>query len=89
MLLRRWITVVQGFLYLKNKFPTISEDKIKEGIFVIPQIWDRRKDHGFEEGFNEVEKGIRKSFKKVVIEYVGNRNAENYGELVSGTPSKL
>jgi hypothetical protein len=27
-----------GFLYLKEKFPKISDAKIKEGIFVGPQI---------------------------------------------------
>jgi hypothetical protein len=27
-----------GFMYLKNKFPGISDAKIKEGIFVGPQI---------------------------------------------------
>jgi len=27
-----------GFIYLKNKLPMISDAKIKEGIFVGPQI---------------------------------------------------
>jgi ABC-type long-subunit fatty acid transport system fused permease/ATPase subunit len=27
-----------GFMYLKNKFPTISDAKIKEGVFVGPQV---------------------------------------------------
>jgi hypothetical protein len=27
-----------GFMYLKNKFPRIKNDKIKEGEFVGPQI---------------------------------------------------
>jgi hypothetical protein len=26
-----------GFTYLKKKFPTISDAKIKEGVFVVPQ----------------------------------------------------
>jgi len=26
------------FMYLKNKFPELSDDKIKEGVFVGPQI---------------------------------------------------
>jgi hypothetical protein len=26
-----------GYMYLKNKFPRISDAKIKEGIFVSPQ----------------------------------------------------
>jgi hypothetical protein len=27
-----------GFMYLKNKFPRTSDAKIKEGVFVGPQI---------------------------------------------------
>jgi len=27
-----------GFMYLKNKFPELSDDKIKEGVFVGPQV---------------------------------------------------
>jgi len=27
-----------GFMYLKNKFPRIGDAKIKDGIFVGPQI---------------------------------------------------
>jgi hypothetical protein len=26
-----------GFMYLKNKFPRLSDGKIKEGVFVGPQ----------------------------------------------------
>jgi len=29
-----------GFMYLKNKFPRISDAKIKEGVFGGPQIRD-------------------------------------------------
>lgn len=72
-----------GFLYLKSKFPRISEAKIKEGIFVGPQIRELMKDHDFEESLNGVEEAAWKSFKKVATEFLGNRKAENYGELVS------
>jgi hypothetical protein len=38
----------QGFLYLQRKFPRISNAKIKEGIFVGPQIRELMKDQDFE-----------------------------------------
>jgi hypothetical protein len=27
-----------GFVYFKNKFPAISDEKIKEGVFLRPNI---------------------------------------------------
>jgi hypothetical protein len=30
----------EGFQYLQQKFPLISNEKIKEGFFVTPQIKD-------------------------------------------------
>jgi hypothetical protein len=37
-----------GFMYLKHKFPRLSDAKIKEGIFVGPQIRELIKDEQFE-----------------------------------------
>jgi hypothetical protein len=34
----------QGFLYLQRKFPRNSDAKIKEGIFIGPQIRELMKD---------------------------------------------
>ena len=35
----------EGFAYLKNKFPRVSDAKIKEGIFVGPQIRELMREH--------------------------------------------
>jgi hypothetical protein len=43
------------FLYLQQKFPRLSEAKIKEGIFVGPQIRELAKDKTFDSVLNEVE----------------------------------
>jgi hypothetical protein len=43
------------FLYLQQKFPRLSEAKIKEGIFVGPQIREPTKDKTFDSVLNEVE----------------------------------
>jgi hypothetical protein len=36
------------FLYLQQKFPRLGEAKIKEGIFVVPQIRELTKDKTFD-----------------------------------------
>jgi hypothetical protein len=43
-----------GFLYLKEKFPKIRDAKIKEGIFVGPQIRQKMKDNSFEQKLNDI-----------------------------------
>jgi hypothetical protein len=45
-----------GIIYLKHKFPRLSDAKIKEKIFVSPQIRELTKDEQFEEQLNEVGK---------------------------------
>ncbi|UYV80797.1 hypothetical protein LAZ67_19001756 [Cordylochernes scorpioides] len=42
-----------GFAYLKQKFSSISEAKIKEGIFVGPQIRELQQDGNFQNSLNE------------------------------------
>ena len=45
-----------GFKYLKSKFPRLSDAKIKEGVFVGPQIRDLLKDENFERTLKKNEK---------------------------------
>jgi len=51
-----------GFMYLKNKFIRISDAKIKEGVFVGPQIWELMQEGKFEDQLREVGKAAWKSF---------------------------
>jgi len=37
--------------YLREKFPRLSEAKVKEGIFIGPLIWDLIKDEYFDKLF--------------------------------------
>ena len=37
-----------AFTYLWAKFPRLSEAKLKEGVFIGPQIWDLIKDEYFD-----------------------------------------
>ena len=67
-----------AFNYLWEKFPRLSEAKLKEGIFTGPQIGDIIKDEYFDKFLQGDEKAAWDSFK-----FWGNRRAENYEELVT------
>ena len=73
----------QGFLYLQGKFPRISDAKMKDGIFIGPQIRELMKDQDFERRLNESEKAAWRSFHKVVKNFLGNKKAENYEDTIS------
>ena len=56
---------------------------MKEGIFVGPQIRDIIKDEYFDKLLQGDEKAAWDSFKFVVKVFLGNRRAQNCGELVN------
>jgi len=70
-----------AFIYLREKFPTLSETKWKEGIFIGPQKRDIISDEYFEKLLEGDEKAAWDSFKFVVKGFLGNRRAQNYEEL--------
>jgi hypothetical protein len=53
-------------MYVKHKFLRLSDPKIKEGIFVGPQIRELIKDEQFEELLNEVGKAVWQAFKNML-----------------------
>mgnify|MGYP003465453868 FL=1 len=65
-------TESEGFQYLVEKFPKISAAKLKEGVFVGPQIREVLKDHGFEESLTSDEKEAWKAFVWVCKNFLGN-----------------
>jgi len=72
----------RGFEYLRIKFPNVSDAKIKEGIFIEPQIRELTRDKQFNEGLNETERNARLSFKRIYKDFLGNYKAANYQEVV-------
>ena len=46
----------RGFEYVRNNFPNVSDAKIKEGIFIGPQVGELMQDKQFDEDLNETEK---------------------------------
>jgi len=68
---------------LREKFPRLSEAKLKEGIFIGPQIRDLIKDEYFDKLLQGDEKAAWNSFKFVVKGFLGNKRAQKYEELVN------
>ncbi|UYV81282.1 hypothetical protein LAZ67_20000646 [Cordylochernes scorpioides] len=72
-----------GFAYLKQKFSSISEAKIKEGIFVGPQTRELQQDGNFQNSLNEVEAAAWNSFRNVCKNFLGSVKVENYRDIVN------
>jgi hypothetical protein len=70
------------FNYLRNKFPALSQAKVKEGIFVGPQIRALTKDKMFEESMTAAEREAWTSFKEVIDKLLGNNKGTNYEQVV-------
>ena len=70
------------FRYLCSKFPHVSDAKLKEGIFVGPDIRKLMADADFEIQMTQVEKEAWLSFKAVIEGFLGNNKSPNYESLV-------
>jgi hypothetical protein len=70
------------FPYLRHKFPKISEANIKKGIVIDPQIPQLCKDEDFSTTSNSTERKAWKVYENVCRNFLGNKKAENYSEIV-------
>ena len=70
-----------AFKYLSEKFNYISDAKLKEGIFVGPEIRKLMSDAHFDSVLQDTERDAWVSFKTLCHEFLGNTKAANYGEL--------
>ena len=71
-----------GFKYLQKKFPNVSEAKLREGIFVGPQIRELLGDLGFEQALTPLELNAWLAFKWLSANILGNNKAPQYKEGV-------
>ena len=67
-----------AFQHLSTVFPGLSAAKLKEGIFVGPQIWEVLKDTDFEELLNLKELRAWEAFKSVCNGFLGNTRVPGY-----------
>ena len=72
----------RAFQYVRNEFPNVSDAKIKEGIFIGPQIMEMMQDKQFDEDLNEIERNAWLSFKRICKDFLGNHKAANYQDVV-------
>lgn len=72
-----------AFTYLKAIFPALSEAKLKEGIFIGPQIRKLLKDDTFSSHLTQIENAAWISFKTVVQKFLGNKKSVNYESIVA------
>ena len=73
----------QAFKYLRDKFPRLSDAKVKEGIFVGPQIRQLVKDPAFDRVLEGKEKEAWEALKGVIHGFLGNKRDDNYTQLVT------
>jgi len=72
----------RGFEYLRNKFPNVSDAKIKEGTFIGPQKRELMQDKQSDEDLNETERNAWFSFKRICKDFLGNHRAAKYQDVV-------
>ena len=72
-----------SFEYLGKKFPKLNEAKLKDGIFIGPQIPEIVNYNPFEHLLKENKKSSSLTFKAVCLNFFGNVKAENYMERKS------
>ena len=70
------------FGYICSIFPGLSYEKKKAEIFDGPQIRTLTRDQHFVATMNVVEARVWKAFSTVVHNFLGNKKADNYKEIV-------
>jgi hypothetical protein len=68
--------------YIAHKLPGLTMEKLKAGIVDGPQIRQLINDPHFTASVNEIESCARFSFVLVVKNFLGNKKADNYTQLV-------
>ena len=75
--------------YICGKFPGLTIEKLKAGIFNRPQIRKLMNDHEFLSSMSKEEFYAWDAFVKVVKNFFGNKKAFNYKELVANLLSSF
>src|SRR5215469_18531406 len=73
----------EGFGHLKQMFPKITEAKLKEGIFVGPQIRKVMQHVIFPTKLTDLERAAWLSFKDLCAGFLGNTKSADYKDLVN------
>jgi hypothetical protein len=77
------------FKYLCSKFPCLSEEKLKEGIFVGPDIRKLILNEMFETTMSNVEREAGLALKDVVSKFTRNYRDQNYKNIINHMQDKF
>ena len=72
-----------GILYLRQKFPSKTEAKVKAGVFIGPEIRKLMGDKNFDANLNSEEKAGWDQFCLIVKIFLGNYKSPNYVQMVT------
>ena len=72
----------EAYKCLRGKFPQLSEAKVKEGIFIGPQIQKIFRDLQLYDVLHGNKKAAWESFKSICSHFLGKRRAPNYNKVV-------
>ena len=72
-----------AFDYLKSKFPKLSEAKVKERVFIGPQIREFMQDLEFDECLSSEERKTWLSVQNVIQNFLGNHKSKHYKRYVN------
>jgi hypothetical protein len=70
------------FKHQAEKFPRLSEAKIKQGVFMEPRIRKQFRDDIFKHLLHGDENKVFDAFRLVSTNFLGNIRVENYKELI-------
>ena len=74
-----------AFSYLKELFPRLSEAKLKEGIFIGPQVRKLIKSTLFRDKLTEPEKCAWDGVVLIIHNFLGKNRSPDYREIVSSS----
>ena len=78
-----------AFRYLCTKFPELSYAKVKEGVFIGPQIRKMIADSNFQDLLRgTAERDAWVAFKSVVVNFLGNNKSSDYVNVVQNCITK-
>ena len=72
----------EGFDFLRQKFPRVSREKLKAGVFDGPQIRELMKDTRFDDSLKPSELSAWLALKSVIENFLGNHRSPEYEKAV-------
>jgi hypothetical protein len=76
------IFAIAVFGYLRQKFPNISDAKMKQWVFISHKLNNYLNDQDFSTKLNSTERRVQKATENTCRNFLGNKKEENYSANV-------